>query len=985
MKRILITLLFICISAASYAQTSKVTLSVIDATTQEGVAGAVVSVAPAADPDNEDKTKHYTSGYGGATTITGLKRGEYKMSISFLGYATKVVDLNANAATVNLGKITIEEEATKIETVVKTVQAIRASQKGDTVAYNADAFKVANDADVEGLLKKMPGITVTDGQVEAQGETVKKIFVDGKEFFGEDVSTALNSLPAQAVKGVEVYNKLSDNAEFSGVDDGESYKAINIITHENMRQGVFGKVYAGYGYQPDTDEITDEHKYMVGGNVNFFHGSSRISLIGLLNNINQQNFSFEDILGVEGGDGGRDGGGMMVRPQRGVANVGSIGLNYSDAWGARDKVKLQASYFYNRTRTRNLTELIKWYEAPLEDLGTLEQEGRSDNHNYNHRLNARVDWRISDNQSLMSRTGVSFQSYDPFSRTNGLQIGPDPENPDNLYDIVRSGSEGDNGGYNISEFLQYRLKLGKQGRFMTIDARINHRDNDNESRSFSTQQTLKDEAGEYYPYLRYLSNESTSKNTGIGASINYSEPLGKHTQLGVRYNFNYNGQKSTKETMNYGNDGTYTNGTLDELLSNRYQSDYITHQVGPRFNYNKNRNNLVLSLEYQYSTLDGYIESASSQKVKRNYNNLTYFMMANFNLNQQNSIRLFIRSNTDSPNIRQLNSILDVSNAQYVSRGNENLDPSYSHNVMFHYNHTNLEKGRTFMWMFMFNKSQNTIASSMYTGNNITNEMIPELAGSNRPIQYSTYENVKDGSMNIGTNLSYGIPLNFMKCNFNIMGGVHYSQSPSLVNGKVNTASNMAYHGRVVLGSNISENVDFTLSWNGGYNQAENSLAEKGSKNEYFNHSATGTIKAVFWKGFTFTASANYVQYIGFTNDYNDDYTLINAYIGKKVFKSRLGEVMFGVNDLLNQNTAFSRTTGSGYTQNTWNSVIGRYFTVQFNYNLRVFGKKGSRVLSDYGIQEGENNRRGPGGFGGPGGPGRGPGGPGFGGPGGPR
>jgi hypothetical protein len=205
----------------------------------------------------------------------------------------------------------------------------------------------------------------------------------------------------------------------------------------------------------------------------------------------------------------------------------------------------------------------------------------------------------------------------------------------------------------------------------------------------------------------------------------------------------------------------------------------------------------------------------------------------------------------------------------------------------------------------------------------------------------------------------------------------------------VNVASNIGYNARVVLGSNISENVDFTLSWHGGYNQAENSLASRGGKNEYFNHSATGTFKAVFWKGFTFTASANYIQNIGFTNDYNDDYTLINAYLGKKLFKNRLGEVMVGVNDLLNQNTSFNRSTGSGFAQNSWNSVIGRYFTVQFNYNLRVFGKRGSRVLSDYGINEGNNNgsfgrgaaRPGMGGPGGMRGPGMG--GPGMGGHGG--
>lgn len=247
----------------------------------------------------------------------------------------------------------------------------------------------------------MPGITISNGSVEAQGEQVKKIFVDGKEFFGEDVSTALNSLPAQAVDRVEVFNKLSDNAEFSGMDDGEGYKAINIVTHANMRQGVFGKLYGGYGYQPDIDggaptdlafnnkatydpqvgDVTSHHKYNIGGNVNIFQGNHRVSVIGLLNNVNQQNFSFEDILGVNGGGGGgghRGGVGQyMVRPQSGVANVGSIGTQYSGTFGKDDKIKLNGSYFFNKTRTRNKSVIEKWYEAPSPE-DNLIQEGESE-------------------------------------------------------------------------------------------------------------------------------------------------------------------------------------------------------------------------------------------------------------------------------------------------------------------------------------------------------------------------------------------------------------------------------------------------------------------------------------------------------------------------------------------------------------------------------------------------------------------------------
>ena len=955
MKKFLTTILFTCLVVASYAQSGKVTMSVIDSQSKQAVIGAVVSIAPAAKLDD---AKHFTTGDNGKVVIPAQKYGDYKLTITFLGYDDLEMDLKINSANKDLGKVALTESTTKIDAVVKEVQAIRASQKGDTVSYNAGAFKVASDADVEGLLKKMPGITIKNGSVEAQGETVKKIYVDGKEFFGDDVATALNSLPAQAVKNIEVYNKLSDNAEFSGMDDGDSFKALNIVTQPGMRQGVFGKLFGAYGYEPKADGITDKHKYLAGGSVSHFNGASRLTLLGLFNNVNKQNFSFEDIVGATGSTGGH-GGGMgrggvgqyMVRPQSGVAKVNAIGLNYSNSWGEKDKVKLQANYFYNDSKTRNLSQTIKWYEAPLADLGTLEQESYNDNHNYNHRFGARVDWRISEGQSFMSRTNFSLQSYDPSSWTKGTQKG------DAINNLIKNGSTGDNGGYNLSEFIQYRLLLGKKGRFITVDGRVNYRNNENDSRSYSNQATDGSE------YLRYLSNDAGSNNLGVGAAINYAEPVSEFSQVVLRYDFNYTGQESVKNTFNFGNDASYTNGVLDPTLSNTYTSDYTIHRIGPGYNWAKERNNFVVNLSYQYSTLDGQVQSSKSQPVKRSYNDFTYFMMGNFNFNKQNSLRVFLMSSTDNPRIQQLNNILDISNMQYVSNGNENLNPAYSHRFNMHYNYTNLEKARTFMWMFSFQTTQDYLAQSMYTGNNIPENIINEVGA--RPIQYSTTENV-DGYLNVRTHLNYGLPLNFMKCNLNLMGGVNYSETPSLINGEKNIASNIGYDARVVLGSNISENIDFTLSWGGTFNQANNSLSTQG-KNEYFNHNVEASFKAVFLKGFTFTASANYTQYIGYTNDYNDSYTLCNAYIGHKLFKNQLGEIMFGVNDIFNQNKAFSRSTGSGFTQNSWNSVIGRYFIAQFNYNLRFFGKKGSKNLADYGISDGKAPQ-GMGPMGGPGG-----------------
>ena len=362
----------------------------------------------------------------------------------------------------------------------------------------------------------------------------------------------------------------------------------------------------------------------------------------------------------------------------------------------------------------------------------------------------------------------------------------------------------------------------------------------------------------------------------------------------------------------------------------------------------------------------------NSEKIKHSYDNVTYFMMGQLNINRENSLRLFVSSYTDSPSVRALQSVYDVSDAQNISRGNPDLNPNYSHRVDFHYTNSNVEKGRTFMWMFGMNATQDYVATHL-----VQNPGTMNIAGETyTPNYYSTQVNL-DGYWNLRTNLSYGFPIGFLKSNFNVMAGVSYSVAPSMLGGTVdatgtildgerNDTRNLGYNFRAVLGSNISENVDFTFSWNGNYNEATNSLNTSNSKNRYFNHTAQGSMKFILPLGFTLTGSASYTQYVGYTNDYEEDYLLCNVWLGKKVFKNQRGEILIGVNDLFNQNTAFARSTGSGWTQNSTNSVIGRYYMVQFTFNLRHFGKKGSQNINDYEGMGGPARRMGPGGPGGP-------------------
>ena len=1005
MKRFIVFIFMIAFAATAFAQTGKVSFSLIDSQTKQGVLGAVVEVYPTAKPNNK---KYYTTGANGNVTIYGLAYGDYTMLITFIGYKDLTKQFTVSAASHALGKLTFEEESKRIETVVKTVKALRTSQNGDTLSYSAGAFKVSNDADVEGLLKKMPGITISNGAVEAQGETIQKIFVDGKEFFGEDVSTAIKSLPAEAVDRIEVFNKLSDQAEFSGMDDGEGYKAINIVTKEGMRQGQFGKMYAGAGYEPDwkknnSEDFAKGHKWIVGGNINFFHGDARVSVIGLFNNVNQQNFSFEDILGVSGAQGGGRGmrgavGSYMVRPQSGIALVNSVGANYSDEWGRRKNVKFQGSLFFNHTDTDNHSRTEKWYESPM-PIGYMYKAGISNTINYNARFNARLDWKISRNASLMSRTSFSYQGNNPESTTEGYTHGyeydAEETEPHQALSYINSYSWSNMNAFRFNEFLQLRTKLGKPGRTLTVDGRFNYQNNERKQKTTANDAngipyTNADYANQYgnyfgegmvwqdmvnnplfysplYQYIHRPSEEYT-----IRANVTYNEPITQHSQVSLQYRMSYENEMNDKNT--FYTDAQYGSMERNESMSQKFQSGFWTHRIGPGFRFSKNKNTLVLNLSYQRDILDGYIVGAQGDEINKHYNKFSYFGMANIAFNKENTMRIFLRSWSGNPSVSQLQSIFDVSNPQYISIGNKNLNPSFSHNLSMHYNLSKVDKGITFMWMFNAQMQQDYISAS--TWNNPNGFELPKEFGdltiptdkngeAYRPKEVTSYENM-DGYYSLRTHVSLGLPLSFMKCNLNIKGGVSYNRIPSAIyatgDGNVlenminhvfdtNYANNIGYDAGVTIGSNISENVDFTVSWNGTYNQAWNTIGNT-EKNNYFNHSVNGSLKWTFLKRLTLTAAVSYVQYLGFTDKYNEDYVLCNVYLGCKVFKNKRGEVQVGVNDLLNQNTSFARSTGSGYTQNAWNSCIGRYFSVQFVYNLRHFGKKGSTKMSDYNYKE---------------------------------
>ena len=975
MKKIFFTLVFLCLTLVGFAQKVSMQARVVDAATDDAIPGAVVSVEP---KKHTHKKRYTTTDHRGNVRFENLDKGAYTLQVNFTGYSELKMEVVLNKPNHDLGALKLKE-GVLIETVVKEVRAMRTSQKGDTLSYNASAFKVVEDADVAGLLKKMPGITITDGKVEAQGEEVKKVLVDGKEFFGEDVTTAIKSLPAEAVDRIDVFNKLSDAAEFSGMDDGEGYKALNIVTRMKMRQGQFGKVYMGAGFDVDT-KTEDKFKYLAGGNVNLFNNDSRLSVIALFNNVNQQDFSFEDILGVMGGVGGARGGrhGMgryMMRPQSGVATVNAFGVNYSNTWGKQKNLSFQGSYFFNNTHTINRAQTDKWYEAPMYHEDTLQTHEYSNTLGYNHRMEGRLEWKISKNQNLMIRPRFSYQSNDPLSHTWGWLYGA-PEQGGSGYSRTNNFSDKRTSGYNLSTYLVYRAKLGKDGRTITLDGWGNYADNRSNSTSWSNRMGAQmdrpmtdPETGEWdeeaYTDLRYLYTKAPTTKYGLNTSVAYTEPLAKNWAMSLQYRFTFNNEERDKNAFNTGEDFGIEGLSPDPRLSDSYRSRYTRHRVGPGIRYSQKRNTFVANVYYQNSELTGLNiqgRQVGEEKIHKSFDDVTYFMMTRMNFNPANSLRLFISSYTSQPAIADLQNVYDVTSAQHITHGNTRLNPAYTHSIRFHYTHSNVEKGRTFMWMTSFQAIQDFNAT--HTVQQPGAIQIEDRTYT--PNYYSTPVNL-DGYRRLYTQVNYGFPVGFLKSNLNLKLGLSYSAVPSMLGGRVlNDGSieggvrtdthNIGYMSGAVLGSNISEKVDFTLSWNGTYNEATNDYNGEKIKNRYFNHAAEASMKFVLPLGFTFTGSFAYRQYLGFTDHYDDNYMLCNVWIGKKIFKNRRGEVMFGVNDLLNQNRGFVRTTDTGWSQNTLNSVIGRYYMFQFTYNLRRFGKNGSHNLKDY---EGMSPQRG--------------------------
>ena len=912
--KIIMLLFFVMVGVEGFSQKVKIQGKIADSTTKEPLVGATLVFSKFRDT----ATKFYaTTDINGIFRID-LEKGGYQLQARYVGYSSIVTPLRANEdgtiGTIYLAELALTVKGVEIIRRIPPVQI-----NGDTTQYNASAFKTNPDANAEDLVKKMPGISVENGTVQAEGEDVKKVLVDGKEFFGDDPKLALKTIPAEMIDKVQVFDQASDQAAFTGIDDGNSSKAINIITKADKRRGTFGRIYGGYG--------TGE-RYNTGATINILKENSRFTFLALSNNINEQNFSVQDLFGIGGGNSRTRGYRLpsevtdfLVGPQNGVSTTHSLGMNYSGNWGK--KFKITGSYFFNTSDNENNQFLTRTTFVEADSNQFYNETSLQESQNFNHRLNLRLEYTIDSNNSIIATPRFSLQAN---NSKNNL-IGKSQLQSEQPINSLLNNNGASVEGYNFSNNLLLRHKFNKPGRTLSLNigTDINNQNTDRYLLSVN----------EFYRTITTSDSidqitDIVSDGNTLSSKLTYTEGIGKKGLLQFSYELNKTTNETDKFTFN-NEQGAYTD--IDSTLSNAFTNNYTTHEGGLDYSYTiGKKSNISVGADYQYAILDVDQKFPSTVNINRSFTNILPNVSLRLALSKSKDIRVRYRTRTNAPSATQLQDVVDNTNPILLSTGNPNLKQEYNHFMFGRYRLANPEKGRMLFFILLGSTTQNYISNSTIIADRDT---VVNGVVLNRGSQLTSPVNL-DGNWNMRGFIFYSFPLKAIKSNFNTRSGARYSRVPALINNQTNFSNTTTLTEQVTISSNISEKVDFTLGYSANYNIVKNTILPQ-LNNNFFYHTASANLTWIFWKDIVFRTDANQTLYSGLTGSFNQNYLLWNASIGKKFLKGNAGELALSVFDILNQNNSINREVTQTFVEDTRTQVLNRYFMLTFTYTLRAY------------------------------------------------
>ena len=897
----LLMLLMILFSPMAFAQQSgvNVTGSVVEQGSDTPIEQATVRLLNVKD---SAMVRGVVSARNGSFTLKNVKKGSYLLHITFIGYDPlyQPLQITGKKNPVNVGKLELSDGAIELGEAVVIGKAPEVTVRNDTVEYNADSYKVTEGSVLEDLLKKMPGVEVdSEGKITVNGKEVKKVMVDGKEFFSDDPKVASKNLPAKMIDKLQVLDKKSDMAQMTGFDDGEEETVINLTVKPGMKQGWFGNAYGGYG---------SKDRYEGNAMVNRFVNNDQITFMGGANNTNNMGFSdlASTMFSGMGGGGGRRGG---FGAGSGITSSGNAGLNFSKEFKP-DKLTLGGNTRYSHSDNDARSKSDRQNILPGDSSSYDNSEAMSRTKSDNFGVDFRLEWKPDTMTQLIFRPSFSFSHSmnDNFSDATTL------DNERDTVNTNKSSNYSESNGYNLNASIDFSRKLNNKGR--VFSATLSGGNSDSYSDGMNRSDIV------YFNQTDALKNSiidqrSRYDNKGFNyrAYVSWVEPIGHNNFIQATYSISQRKQEALKNVYNQDADGIYN--VLDSAYSQSYRNNFISQRASLSFKSQRAKFNYTigLNLDPSYSSSENFVGDTTLSKITRKVVNLSPMAQFNYMFDKRTNLRIMYNGRTSQPSMTQLQPVADISDPTNITIGNPDLNPRYTNNVFIRFQQFTPEKQRAFMIMANGSYIINDIVS--YTSYN-------QETG----VKTTTYKNV-NGNYSGNVRMMLNTPLKNKKFSINSMTMASFANSNGYINEEKNTNRNLILSERGGIDFRSSY-LDLGVNGNIRYNATSNSLQKENNQNT-FNYGAGGYTTIYLPLNFKIESDVNWSTNSGYGDGFKQNEVLWNASASKSFLKNNQGTLRFKIYDILQQRSNISRSVTASYIQDSEYNTLGSYFIYRFS------------------------------------------------------
>lgn len=910
--RYLMLLLLILFPLSAFAQQSgvNVTGSVVEQGSDTPVEQATVRLLNVKD---SAMVRGVVSARNGSFTLKNVKSGSYLLHVTFVGYDPlyQPLQITGKKNPVNVGKLELTDGAIELGEAVVIGKAPEVVVRNDTVEYNADSYKVTEGSVLEDLLKKMPGVEVdSEGKITVNGKEIKKVMVDGKEFFSDDPKVASKNLPAKMIDKLQVLDKKSDMAQMTGFDDGEEETVINLTVKPGMKQGWFGNAYAGYG---------SKDRYEGNAMVNRFVNNDQITLMGGANNTNNMGFSDLASTMFSGMGGGRRGG---FGAGSGITSSGNAGLNFSKEFKPTITLGGNTRYSHSDNEARSKSDRQNILPGDSSSYDNSEAMSRSKSDNFG--VDFRLEWKPDTMTQIIFRPSFSLSHSTSDNLSNAITL----DNERDTVNTNKSSNYSESNGYNLNASIDFSRKLNNKGRVFsaTLSGGSSDSYSDGMNRSdivyFNQTEAQKNSL---------IDQRSRYDNNGFNyrVYVSWVEPIGRNNFIQATYSISQRKQEALKNVYNQDADGIYN--VLDSAYSQSYRNNFISQRASLSFKSQRAKFNYTigLNLDPSYSSSENFVGDTTLSKLTRKVVNLSPMAQFNYMFNKRTNLRVMYNGRTSQPSMTQLQPVADISDPTNITIGNPDLNPRYTNNLFIRFQQFTPEKQRAFMIMANGSYIMNDIVS--YTSYN-------QETG----VRTTTYKNV-NGNYSANVRMMLNTPLRNKKFSINTMTMASYANSNGYINEEKNTNKNLVLSERAGIDFRSSY-LDLGINGNIRYNGTSNSLQKENNQNT-LNYGVGGYTTVYLPLDFKVESDVNWSTNSGYGDGFKQNEILWNASASKSFLKNNQGTLRFKIYDILRQRSNISRSVTAGYTQDSEYNTLGSYFMVHFIYRFSIF--KGGANMDD--------------------------------------